>query len=80
MSTSKNWVIWASEFMEKFDYNLLRYYLVANAPLTRDTDFSWDDFQRRVNDELADVLGNFLHRAFSFTQRFYGGEIPGPEN
>ncbi|MDD1764266.1 MAG: methionine--tRNA ligase, partial [Methanobacteriaceae archaeon] len=79
MSTSKNWVIWASEFMEKFDYNLLRYYLVANAPLTRDTDFSWDDFQRRVNDELADVLGNFLHRTFSFTHRFYGGEIPQPE-
>lgn len=80
MSTSKNWVIWASEFMEKFDYNLLRYYLVANAPLTRDTDFSWDDFQRRVNDELADVLGNFLHRTFSFTHRFYGGEIPEPKN
>jgi methionyl-tRNA synthetase len=80
MSTSKNWVIWASEFMEKFDYNLLRYYLVANAPLTRDTDFSWDDFQRRVNDELADILGNFLHRTFSFTHRFYGGEIPRPEN
>ena len=78
MSTSKNWVIWASDFMEKFDYNLLRYYLVANAPLTRDTDFSWDDFQRRVNDELADVLGNFLHRTFSFTHRFYGGEIPQP--
>ncbi|WJI08683.1 methionine--tRNA ligase [Methanobacterium sp. CWC-01] len=79
MSTSKNWVIWASEFMKKFDYNLLRYYLVANAPLTRDTDFSWDDFQRRVNDELADILGNFLHRTFSFTHRFYGGKIPQPE-
>jgi len=78
MSTSKNWVIWASEFLEKFDSDILRYYLVVNAPLTRDTDFSWDDFQRRVNDELADVLGNFLHRTFSFTGRFYNGEIPEP--
>ncbi|AUB56429.1 methionine--tRNA ligase [Methanobacterium subterraneum] len=78
MSTSKNWVIWAADFMEKFDSDLLRYYLVANAPLTRDTDFSWDDFQRRVNDELADVVGNFLHRTFSFTHRFFQGEIPRP--
>jgi methionyl-tRNA synthetase len=78
MSTSKNWVIWASDFLEKFDYNLLRYYLVANAPLTRDTDFSWEDFQRRVNEELADVLGNFLHRTFSFTNRFFAGQVPEP--
>lgn len=78
MSTSKNWVIWASEFLEKFESDILRYYLIVNAPLTRDTDFSWDDFQRRVNDELADVLGNFLHRTFSFTDRFFQGEIPEP--
>ena len=51
---------------------------MANAPLNRDTDFSWDDFQRRVNDELADVVGNFLHRTFSFTHRFFQGEIPEP--
>lgn len=78
MSTSKNWVIWVSDFMEKYDADLLRYYLVANAPLTRDTDFSWDDFQRRVNDELADVVGNFIHRTFTFTHRFFNGEIPEP--
>jgi methionyl-tRNA synthetase len=78
MSTSKNWVIWASDFMEKFHADLLRYYLVANAPLTRDTDFSWDDFQRRVNDELADVVGNFMHRTFSFTHRFFQGVLPEP--
>lgn len=78
MSTSKNWVIWVSDFMEKFDSDLLRYYLVANAPLTRDTDFSWDDFQRRVNDELADVVGNFMHRTFTFTHRFFNGKIPQP--
>lgn len=80
MSTSKNWVIWVSDFTKKFDSDLLRYYLVANAPLTRDTDFSWDDFQRRVNDELADVLGNFLHRTFIFTHRFFEGKIPKPGN
>lgn len=78
MSTSKNWVIWASDFLRKFDSDTLRYYLVANAPLSRDTDFSWEDFQRRVNDELADVLGNFLHRTFTFTSRFFEGKIPEP--
>jgi methionyl-tRNA synthetase len=76
MSTSKQWVIWASEFLEKFESDILRYYLIVNAPLSRDTDFSWDDFGRRVNDELADVLGNFLHRTFSFTNRFFEGVIP----
>ena len=76
MSTSKNWVVWTSDFLERFDRDLLRYYLTVNAPLTRDTDFSWDDFQRRVNDELADVLGNFLHRTFSFTGRFFDGRVP----
>lgn len=76
MSTSKNWVIWAEDFLKKYDSDLLRYYLTINAPLSRDTDFSWDDFQRRINDELADVLGNFLHRTFSFTSRFFDGEVP----
>ncbi len=78
MSTSKNWVIWVSDFLKTFDSDTLRYYLVANAPLSRDTDFSWEDFQRRVNDELADVLGNFLHRTFTFTNRFFEGTIPEP--
>jgi len=76
MSTSKNWVVWTSEFLERFESDILRYYLTINAPLTRDTDFSWDDFQRRVNDELADILGNFLHRTFSFTNRFFNSKIP----
>ena len=76
MSTSKNWVIWTSDFLKTFESDTLRYYLMANAPLTRDTDFSWDDFQRRINDELADVIGNFLHRTFTFTNRFYQGKIP----
>jgi len=78
MSTSKNWVIWVSDFIKNFESDILRYYLVANAPLSKDTDFSWDDFQRRVNDELADVIGNFLHRTFTFTNRFFDGKIPEP--
>lgn len=78
MSTSKNWVVWVSDFLKRFDSDLLRYYLTINAPLTRDTDFSWDDFQRRVNDELADILGNFIHRALMFTYRFFDAKIPEP--
>ncbi len=76
MSTSRNWVIWVQDFLKYYDSDLLRYYLTINAPLNKDTDFSWDEFQRRVNDELADVLGNFLHRTFSFTKRFYNSKIP----
>lgn len=78
MSTSKNWVIWTSDFLKDFESDILRYYLLVNAPLNKDTDFSWEDFQRRINDELADVLGNFLHRTFTFTGRFFQGKIPEP--
>ena len=76
MSTSKNWVIWINDFIKDFDSDLLRYYLTINAPLNKDTDFSWDDFGRRVNDELADVLGNFLHRTFTFTSKYFESKIP----
>lgn len=76
MSTSKNWVIWVEDFLNSYDSDLLRYYLTINAPLNKDTDFSWDDFGRRVNDELADVLGNFLHRTFTFTNKFFTSVIP----
>lgn len=76
MSTSKNWVIWVSDFVKDFESDLLRYYLTVNAPLNKDTDFSWDDFGRRINDELADVIGNFLHRTFTFTKKFFDSRIP----
>ncbi|WP_297981960.1 methionine--tRNA ligase [uncultured Methanobrevibacter sp.] len=76
MSTSKNWVIWVSDFVKDFESDLLRYYLTVNAPLNKDTDFSWDDFGRRINDELADVIGNFLHRTFTFTKKFFDSMIP----
>lgn len=76
MSTSKGWVIWVKDFLDKFDSDLLRYYMVINAPLDKDTDFSWDDFQRRINNELTDILGNFVHRTFTFTHKFFDGKIP----
>lgn len=80
MSTSKNWVVWISDFVKEFEPDLLRYYLTINAPLNKDTDFSWDDFQRRNNDGLADVIGNFLHRTFTFTHKFFDGEVPEYKN
>ena len=76
MSTSKNWVIWIADFVKDYEPDLLRYYLTINAPLNRDSDFSWDDFQRRNNDELADVIGNFLHRTFVFTKKQFDSRIP----
>jgi methionyl-tRNA synthetase len=76
MSTSKNWVIWIADFVKDYDPDLLRYYLTINAPLNKDSDFSWDDFQRRNNDELADVIGNFLHRTFVFTKKYFDSKIP----
>ena len=76
MSTSKNWVIWIADFVKDYDPDLLRYYLTINAPLNKDSDFSWDDFQRRNNDELADVVGNFLHRTFVFTKKYFDNKIP----
>lgn len=76
MSTSKGWVIWVKDFLDEFDSDLLRYYMVINAPLDKDTDFSWDDFQRRINNELTDILGNFVHRTFTFTHKFFDGKIP----
>ncbi len=76
MSTSRGWVIWIREYLDKFEPDALRYYLTVNAPLTRDTDFSWEDFGRRYNDELADVLGNFVHRTLTFTARYFDSKNP----
>ena len=76
MSTSKNWVVWIKDFVDDYNPDLLRYYLTVNAPLNKDSDFSWEDFQRRNNDELADILGNLLHRTFIFTHKYFDGKIP----
>jgi len=76
MSTSRGWVVWVKDFLEMFPADLLRYYLIAVSPLTRDADFSWDDFQARVNNELVADLGNFVHRTLTFAYRYFDGEIP----
>ena len=65
-----------ADFVKDYEPDLLRYYLTINASLNKDSDFSWDDFQRRNNDELADVIGNFLHRTFVFTKKSFESKIP----
>ena len=76
MSKSREWVIEVQEYLARFPPDPLRYYLIAVAPLTKDADFSWTEFMRRNNDELADILGNFIHRALTFTYRFYNHRVP----
>lgn len=76
LSTSRNWAVWIHEYLDRFPADWLRYALAATLPETKDSDFSWKDFQNRVNGELADILGNFIFRTTSFTQRFYDGRVP----
>lgn len=79
LSTSRGWAVWLDEYMDDFEPDLLRYVLGTTLPETKDSDFSWKDFQARVNSELADILGNFVYRTTSFTQRFFNGEVPAPD-
>ncbi len=76
MSKSRKWVIEVREYLARFPPDPLRYYLLAVAPLTKDADFSWTEFMRKNNDELADILGNFIHRALTFTCRFFNHRVP----
>lgn len=76
LSTSKGWAVWLDEYINDFEPDLLRYVLGTTLPEAKDSDFSWNDFQARVNGELADILGNFVFRTTSFTQRFFNGEVP----
>jgi methionyl-tRNA synthetase len=76
LSTSKGWAVWLHEYMDVFEPDLLRYVLGTTLPEAKDSDFSWKDFQNRVNSELADILGNFIFRALSFTERFFDGAVP----
>ena len=73
ISTSQNYAIWLKDYLENFPPDPLRYTLAANAPETKDTDFSWAQFQNRNNDELADILGNFINRTLIFIHRYYDG-------
>ena len=78
LSTSRNYAVWLHEYLEKFEPDSLRYALGANLPETRDADFSWKDFQARHNNELADILGNFMNRTFTFIRKYFDGELPKP--
>ncbi len=78
ISTSRNWAVWLHEYLEEFPgkQDMLRYVLCANAPETKDNDFTWKDFQARVNNELVAVLGNFVNRALVLTDKYFEGKVP----
>jgi methionyl-tRNA synthetase len=80
LSTSRGWAVWLHEYLDDFGDergpDLLRYALATTLPETKDADFSWEGFQRRVNGELADVLGNFVNRTLTFAHRYFDGEVP----
>ncbi len=75
-STSRNYAVWLHEYLEKFEPDSLRYALAINMPETRDADFSWSEFQARHNNELADILGNFVNRTITFIHRYFNGALP----
>jgi len=78
ISTSRNWAVWLHEYLQEFPgkEDVLRYVLCANAPETKDNDFTWKDFQTRNNNELVAVLGNFINRSVVLTHKFYNGKVP----
>ncbi|MCQ2375503.1 MAG: methionine--tRNA ligase [Salinivirgaceae bacterium] len=78
ISTSRNWAVWLNEYLVDFPgkQDVLRYVLTANAPETKDNDFTWKDFQARNNNELVAILGNFVNRTIVLTQKYYGGKTP----
>ena len=78
ISTSRNWAVWLNEYVDEFpgQEDVLRYVLCANAPETKDNDFTWKDFQQRNNSELVAILGNFVNRAVVLTQKYFGGKVP----
>ncbi|MCG2610254.1 methionine--tRNA ligase [Flavobacterium sp. SM15] len=80
LSTSKNWAVWLHEYLLDFPekQDVLRYALTANAPETKDNDFTWKDFQARNNNELVAIFGNFINRVVVLTNKYYNGIIPEP--
>jgi methionyl-tRNA synthetase len=78
LSTSKNWAVWLHEYLVEFPdkQDVLRYALTANAPETKDNDFTWKDFQARNNNELAAIFGNFINRVVVLTNKYYDGIVP----
>ena len=78
ISTSRNWAVWLHEYLQEFPgkQDVLRYLLTANAPETKDNDFTWKDFQARNNNELVAVYGNFINRALVLTHKYFDGKVP----
>ena len=76
ISTSRNWAVWVDEYLAVFPPDPLRYWLEANAPESKDADFTWKDFQTRNNSELADVLGNLVNRSLSFIEKHFDAKVP----
>lgn len=81
ISTSRNWAVWLHEYLQDFPgkQDVLRYVLTANAPETKDSDFTWKDFQARNNSELLAIYGNFVNRTLVLTQKYFGGVVPEPK-
>ena len=82
LSTSKNWAVWLHEYLEEFpnQQDVLRYTLTANAPESKDNDFTWKDFQAKNNNELVAVFGNFINRVVVLTNKYYDGKVPCPND
>ncbi len=76
ISTSRNWAVWVDDALADFQVDALRFYLTANAPETRDADFSFNEMATRVNSELADIFGNFVNRALAFVKNYLANEVP----
>jgi len=79
MSTSRNWTVWVEDYLKYFEGEYLRYVLAANAPETKDSDFSWEDFRMHINSELNNVLGNLANRTCVFANKYFDGIIKRPE-
>jgi len=78
ISGSRNWAVWARDFLTRYDPDPLRYYLTVNMPETKDTDWDWEDFYKRNNDELVATWGNLANRVLSFAFKHWDGQVPDP--
>ena len=76
LSTSRNYAVWLDDYLQRFDPDPLRFVLASILPETKDSDFSWKDFQARHNNELADIYGNFINRTLTFAHKYFEGKVP----
>jgi len=78
LSGSKNWAVWGLDFLERYDPDSMRYYLTVNMPETRDSDWDWEEFYQRNNNELVATWGNLANRVLSFAYKYWEGKVPDP--